>query len=80
MMGVELLVASGNCVPVNEKGGGVAGRMRIGFEAGFANFNTTISDPDVFNPPSYCDQAEYIDITQADPTILSFTSRFHQEQ
>jgi hypothetical protein len=80
MMGAEILVASGNCVPLTEKGGGVAGKMRVGFEASFVNLNTTISDPDVFSPPSYCDQAEVIDISEADPSVLTFTSRFHQEQ
>jgi hypothetical protein len=78
MMRAEVLVASGSCVPISERGGGVAGRTRIGFEATFVNLNTTISDPGIFTPPSYCDSAEIIDIRQADPTVLSFVSRFNK--
>eukprot|EP00914_Ancora_sagittata_P033480 GHVO01067486.1.p2 GENE.GHVO01067486.1~~GHVO01067486.1.p2 ORF type:complete len:273 (-),score=45.62 GHVO01067486.1:163-981(-) len=71
-MGVEVLVASGSCVPMAERGGGVTGRTRIGFEVSFVNLNTTISDPSVFTPPSYCDGVDFVDLTQADPTVLSF--------
>ena len=75
-IGLHVLVTPDLCVPVMEAGGGVSMGYRIGLEASFMNFNTSISDPDVFTPPSFCDEAEEVSAHALEPMVAVLKGRF----
>lgn len=68
------MVTSDQCVPIVEQGTNHLNGVTVDFDASFANFNATITNPNAFVPPAYCQGAPIVD--NPGPLVQGLMMRF----
>ena len=68
------MVTTDECVPVVEQGTNRLNGVTVDFDASFSDFNTTITNPNAFVPPAYCQGAPIVD--NPGPLVQGLMMRF----